>query len=213
MRIDGTAGLCHGAAVGRDRQETTESRQPRSFAGRPLFCRRAFGPAFVVLLALMPVTGAAFEPEPGTFEPGTSIYRPPRSERAPDPAEIVRACKDYFIDCFRVWQPPEPTEPEPEASPRAPDPPPSTDRAIPPAAPAGAHPADVATYEALVKAIGDLGLKDKLVVGPPPSGDSVDVTVDPAKKSKAKPTVIPAGGKGPAATAVPEKAAKARKAR
>jgi len=166
----------------------------------------------------MPATGRpalAFEPPPGTFEPGASRYRPPRPQKAPEPREIVRGCNEYyFVDCFRQWQPPEPeaeaeeTPPPPRVRPaglpsqpgsrpeRAPDdvdpamppePPPETALPdTPPSLPPGPNPADVATYEALVKAIGELGVKDRVRLGPPPTDDSVDLSIDPGRKPAGK---------------------------
>lgn len=119
---------------------------------------------------------------------------------APDPAALLKECKDAaFIDCFREWKPPPPPEePKKEAAkagessappgpkgPREPAQPGGTYGGAPPAA----NPeADQATYEALVKALKDSGLQGKVMLPTPPKDGSTTLQLEPPnRKAPSKP--------------------------
>lgn len=115
---------------------------------------------------------------------------------APDPHTLLKECKEStFTDCFRLWQPP-PPPPEEEKKearqtpPSPPDPKEPRQPAVggpltgPPPAP---NPeADQATYEALVRAMKETGLDQKILVPEPPKDGSTTLQLDP-KPNKTAP--------------------------
>jgi len=120
---------------------------------------------------------------------------------APDPAALLKECKDAaFIDCFRDWKPPPPPPEEPKKdTARAGEPPRPPDPKAPrePAQPGGnyggvppaANPeADQATYNALVKALKEAGLQGKVTLPTPPKDGSTTLQIEPPnKKAPPKP--------------------------
>lgn len=116
--------------------------------------------------------------------------------QAPDARDLLKSCtQPSFIDCFREWQPP-PPPPEPEKLPPPPPSPPKPGEPRGPAEPGGAtggkppppNPeADLATYDALVRAIREVGLEGKVNVPTPPKQGSTTMTLDSQKKAPAKP--------------------------
>lgn len=175
-------------------------RHTRKILHQALF--RATMSAQQLLLALSFVAGCisptpllAFEPGPGAFEPGPSTFRPPPTPEGPEARDVVKGCREkLFVDCFRLWQPPEPPEPPPEPLDPPPPPPPGNNRPpdsmespsgggtdMPPLLPPTPPNPDQATYEALMKAIDELGLKNRLLLGPLPEAEGVTIplTINP----------------------------------
>lgn len=128
---------------------------------------------------------------------------------APDPADLLKACREQaFTDCFRLWQPPPPPppppEPEPKAEAKANPPPAGPPDPKAPREPAKGGPltgpppapqpeADKQTFDALVKALKDSGLDGKVMVGDPPKDGSATLKLD--SKPPAKPAGKPAAAK------------------
>lgn len=184
-------------------------RPPRHNGASPKRCGaavRAFLPILLLTLAVPALAqdlDPAEPPEPPLPKPPPELPLAPVGPvvTAPDPHELLKACKEAsFTDCFRVWQPP-PPPPEPEKK-EAKSPPPPAGPADPkaprepaqPGALTGGKPpapnpeADQATYEALVKAIKDAGLDGKVRLPDPPKDGSATMKLDPTKqKAPAKP--------------------------
>ncbi|HEY0836482.1 MAG TPA: hypothetical protein VGE72_21415 [Azospirillum sp.] len=120
---------------------------------------------------------------------------------APDPAGLLKECKEAeFIDCFRGWKPPPPPPPEDpkkeaakaDGPPLPPDPKAPREPAQPGGNYGGVPPApnpeaDQATYEALVKALKDSGLQDKVKLPPPKDGSTTIQLEPPNRKAPSKP--------------------------
>lgn len=125
---------------------------------------------------------------------GAADRRPPSSSAtaeeplAPDAREVLRTCRDpIFIDCFKQWRPFTPAPPKkpepPEGATVPPPPPPAADAAKPEKPkppPESDKPADeskpdpdMPAYEALLRAINELGLQDKLKLNGPPAQGAV----------------------------------------
>lgn len=149
--------------------------------------------------------GAAADPEDDEAAPEPFLPRPPQPfplvplepvVLAPDARDLLKACTEpSFIDCFREWEPP-PPPPEPEKVPPPPPSPPKPGEPRGPAEPGGATggkppppqpEADLATYEALVRAIREVGLEGKVRLPDPPKEGSTTMTLDSQKKAPAKP--------------------------
>ncbi len=161
-----------------------------AFAGTAAAVERVLPPGFVEEPPVAPED--PLPPEPAEFPPAP--FSP--LVVAPDPKELLKACKEAtFTDGFRLWRPPPPTPkeeareardvpqapPDPNAPRKPPEPGPLTGT---PPAPNPA--ADQATYDALVKALKDSGLDGKVMLPEPPKDGGTVLRLDP-RSNKAVP--------------------------
>ena len=180
--------------------------------------------ALLALLLLLS-TAPAFAQDAPDDSPEPPLPKPPAEMPlappgpvvvGPDARELlVEQCTDQdFVECFKKWRPPPPPPPpaepekkeakatEPPAPPAPPDPNAPRDPAVggplvgPPPVP---NPeADMATYEALVRAMKEAGLEGKVPMPNPPQDGSTTMELvppkpaapaksDPKQKAPAKP--------------------------
>lgn len=116
---------------------------------------------------------------------------------APDARDLLKECgEESFTDCFRLWRPPPPPEPEPPS-------PPAATAGIPPGAPRepavgsaastpgppppGPTAEDQATYDALVRAVREAGLENRILLPPPPLGTDASPSATPLQKAPKSP--------------------------
>ena len=159
----------------------------------------------VPLLLLTP--GSLIAGEPADAPPAAAPAAASDEPLAPEAREVLRACRDpIFIDCFKTWRPeevrPRPPAPQPPpAPPRAPAPPPDDKKAEikkpppprVPEKPKDMPDPDLPTFNALLRAIQDLGLQGSLHLSGPPKNGSVTleakVPTPPASERSAFPAL------------------------
>ncbi|NUB12126.1 hypothetical protein GAY28_05000 [Azospirillum brasilense] len=161
-----------------------------AFAGTAAAAERVLPPGFVEEPPVAPED--PLPPEPAEFPPAP--FSP--LVVAPDPKELLKACKEAtFTDCFRLWRPPPPPPkaetreardvPQPPPDPNAPRKPPEPGP-LSGTPPAPNPAADQATYDALVKALKDSGLDGKVMLPEPPKDGGTVLRLDP-RSNKAAP--------------------------
>lgn len=160
-----------------------------AFAGAAASAEPVLPPGFVEEPPTAPED--TLPPEPAEFPPAP--FSP--LVVAPDPRELLKACKEAsFTDCFRLWRPPPPPPeetreardgPAPPIDPNAPRKPPEPGPLV--GTPPAPNPAaDQATYDALLKALKDSGLDGKVMLPDPPKDGGTVLRLDP-RSNKAAP--------------------------
>lgn len=159
------------------------------------------------LVLLSPLAPVALAGEPSDAPAPPAAVQP--EPIAPEAREILRTCRDpIFIDCFKDWRPDGPRprragEPPPPAQGAPPSPPPPDKKTVdkkpappkPPEKPAQDKPdPDLPTYQALLRAIQEVGLQGALHLDGPPKDGAVtlEAKIAPPRVPAVRPWIPPA---------------------